>query len=255
MERAGRLLIFGNGRRIGRGRRKLADPTCRRRGCGGRRMHGLRTANHTRQRLMWHGSGGGGRYPAEASTVAARTNLFFHAFGGLHRVRHERWRGIQRDRQEEDEHPAEYAHTGASYHGPEMSSAPATGLLPPVVDALKGPEGTAGRRAPQGRPRSARARPGLRLHWPGSGPAQRERPPGQGLVSGASNALAAGEAPSWVAAMLGHTSPEMLFCVYARFIPNRTRRDGSALLSRMTERANAETAEPASAAVLPKYSR
>ncbi len=71
----------------------------------------------------------------------------------------------------------------------------------------------------------------------------------------ASNALAAGEAPSWVAAMLGHTSPEMLFSVYARFIPNRTRRDGSALLSRMTERVNAETAEPAGAAVLPKYSR
>jgi integrase len=42
----------------------------------------------------------------------------------------------------------------------------------------------------------------------------------------ASNALAAGEAPSWVATMLGHTSPEMLFSVYARYIPNRTRRDG-----------------------------
>ncbi len=50
----------------------------------------------------------------------------------------------------------------------------------------------------------------------------------------ASNALAAGEAPSWVAAQLGHTTPEMLFTVYARFIPNRTRRDGSALLARMT---------------------
>ena len=49
----------------------------------------------------------------------------------------------------------------------------------------------------------------------------------------ASNALAAGEAPSWVAAQLGHTTPEMLFSVCARFIPNRTRRDGSALLSRM----------------------
>ena len=71
----------------------------------------------------------------------------------------------------------------------------------------------------------------------------------------ASNALAAGEAPSWVAAMLGHTSPEMLFSVYARYIPNRTRRDGSALLSRMTERKDAETAEPAASAVLPKYSR
>jgi len=35
--------------------------------------------------------------------------------------------------------------------------------------------------------------------------------------------------------MLGHASPEMLFSVYARFIPNRTRRDGSALVSRMGE--------------------
>jgi integrase len=49
----------------------------------------------------------------------------------------------------------------------------------------------------------------------------------------ASNALAAGEAPSWVAAMLGHTTPEMLFTVYSRYIPNRTRRDGSALAARM----------------------
>jgi len=31
----------------------------------------------------------------------------------------------------------------------------------------------------------------------------------------ASNALAAAEAPSWVAAMLGHASPEMLCSVYA----------------------------------------
>ena len=51
----------------------------------------------------------------------------------------------------------------------------------------------------------------------------------------ASNALAAGEAPGWVAQQLGNTTPEMLFKVYARFIPNRTRRDGSALLARMTE--------------------
>ncbi len=51
----------------------------------------------------------------------------------------------------------------------------------------------------------------------------------------ASNALAAGEAPPWVSRMLGHTSPEMLFRVYARFIPNKTRRDGSAFLARMVE--------------------
>jgi integrase len=71
----------------------------------------------------------------------------------------------------------------------------------------------------------------------------------------ASNALAAGEAPSWVAAMLGHASPEMLFSVYARYIPNRTRRDGSALVCRMdgTETTKKPTEE--AAAVLPKYSR
>jgi integrase len=49
----------------------------------------------------------------------------------------------------------------------------------------------------------------------------------------ASNALAAEESPSWVSAMLGHASPEIRFSVYARYIPNRTRRDGSALLQRM----------------------
>ena len=49
----------------------------------------------------------------------------------------------------------------------------------------------------------------------------------------ASNALEAGEPPSWVSRMLGHATPEMLFQVYVRFIPNRTRRDGTALLARM----------------------
>lgn len=54
----------------------------------------------------------------------------------------------------------------------------------------------------------------------------------------ASNALSAGEAPSWVAAMLGHRTAEMLFQVYARYIPNRTRRDGSAFAGRMTGEGN-----------------
>ncbi len=71
----------------------------------------------------------------------------------------------------------------------------------------------------------------------------------------ASNALAAGEAPSWVAAMLGHASPEMLFSVYTRYIPNRTRRDGSALVGRMSEPKQGENADPAASMVLPKYSR
>ena len=66
----------------------------------------------------------------------------------------------------------------------------------------------------------------------------------------ASNALAAGEAPSWVAQMLGHTTPEMLFTVYARYIPNRTRRDGSAFASRMSEPAVPEAQK--AVAVIPK---
>ena len=39
--------------------------------------------------------------------------------------------------------------------------------------------------------------------------------------------LAAGENPEWIARQLGH-SAQMLFSTYARFVPNLTRRDGSA---------------------------
>lgn len=63
----------------------------------------------------------------------------------------------------------------------------------------------------------------------------------------ASNALAAGEAPSWVSQQLGHSSPEMLFQVYARWIPNRTRRDGSALFLRMTQSEPLSSAEGSAA--------
>jgi len=59
----------------------------------------------------------------------------------------------------------------------------------------------------------------------------------------ASNALAAGESPTWVARMLGHATPEMLFKVYARFIPNLTRRDGSALAARMGPKESRRTPE------------
>lgn len=40
--------------------------------------------------------------------------------------------------------------------------------------------------------------------------------------------LAAGENPLWIARQLGHSSTEMLFKVYGRFVPNLTRQDGSA---------------------------
>jgi integrase len=41
--------------------------------------------------------------------------------------------------------------------------------------------------------------------------------------------LAANETPEWIAKVLGHASTEMLFRVYSRFVPNMTRRDGSAM--------------------------
>lgn len=41
--------------------------------------------------------------------------------------------------------------------------------------------------------------------------------------------LGAGENPQWIARQLGHTSTEMLFRVYARYVPNLTRKDGSAM--------------------------
>lgn len=40
--------------------------------------------------------------------------------------------------------------------------------------------------------------------------------------------LGAGENPEWVARQLGHTNTMMLFKTYSRFVPNLTRRDGSA---------------------------
>lgn len=40
--------------------------------------------------------------------------------------------------------------------------------------------------------------------------------------------LSAGENPEWIARQLGHSTTEMLFRVYSRYIPNVTRRDGSA---------------------------
>jgi len=146
-------------------------------------------------------------------------------------------------------------------------------LLPPVLDALKAQKAQqaaerlkAGRGAPEAGQDYVFTGPagGLlnvnalrdRTWYPTlTAAGLRRRTMYQTRHTFASNALAAGEAPSWVAAMLGHTSPEMLFSVYARYIPNRTRRDGSALLSRMTERPDAATLESAGAAVLPKYSR
>ena len=41
--------------------------------------------------------------------------------------------------------------------------------------------------------------------------------------------LASGEAPEWIARQMGHTTTEMLFRIYSRYVPNLTRQDGSAM--------------------------
>jgi integrase len=46
--------------------------------------------------------------------------------------------------------------------------------------------------------------------------------------------LAAGESPEWIARQLGHSSTEMLFKVYSRYVPNLTRNDGSAFENLLT---------------------
>jgi integrase len=57
----------------------------------------------------------------------------------------------------------------------------------------------------------------------------RRRNPYQSRHTAATLWLAAGESPEWIARQLGHASTEMLFRVYSRYVPNLTRRDGSAM--------------------------
>ncbi|MDA3832021.1 MAG: DUF3596 domain-containing protein [Spirochaetales bacterium] len=50
--------------------------------------------------------------------------------------------------------------------------------------------------------------------------------------------LASGENPEWIARQMGHSSTEMLFTVYSRFVPNLTRQDGSAFENLLVTRIN-----------------
>ena len=50
--------------------------------------------------------------------------------------------------------------------------------------------------------------------------------------------LASGENPEWIARQMGHTTTEMLFRVYSRFVPNLTRQDGSAFERLLTTNLN-----------------
>lgn len=61
--------------------------------------------------------------------------------------------------------------------------------------------------------------------------------------------LASGEAPEWIARQLGHTSTEMLFRVYSRYVPNLTRQDGSAMERLLASRLSQGPLVPIAAAV------
>jgi integrase len=53
--------------------------------------------------------------------------------------------------------------------------------------------------------------------------------------------LAAGENPEWIARQMGHASTQMLFRVYSRYIPNLTRKDGSAFERLITSHISLDT--------------
>jgi integrase len=61
----------------------------------------------------------------------------------------------------------------------------------------------------------------------------RTRPLYQARHTFATLALSSDEKIGWVAEMLGHTTTEMGIWHYHKFIPNLTRRDGSALASQI----------------------
>ena len=56
--------------------------------------------------------------------------------------------------------------------------------------------------------------------------------------------LAAGESPEWIARQMGHTTTEMLFRVYSRYVPNLTRQDGSAFEKLLQSQFNVNGTKP-----------
>jgi integrase len=76
----------------------------------------------------------------------------------------------------------------------------------------------------------------------------KKRPPYQMRHTAATLMLAAGENPEWVASILGHSTTEMLFRVYSRFVPNLTRSDGLAFSGLVNSHFGQRAAAPAPAA-------
>ncbi len=69
------------------------------------------------------------------------------------------------------------------------------------------------------------------------------RAPYQSRHTAASLWIASGESPEWIARQLGHANTMMLFKVYSKFVPNLTRKDGSAFEMFIEKRLNAELSE------------
>ena len=57
--------------------------------------------------------------------------------------------------------------------------------------------------------------------------------------------LAAGESPEWIARQLGHTTTEMLFRTYSRYVPDLIRQDGNAFDALVTDVINLKEEERA----------
>ena len=57
----------------------------------------------------------------------------------------------------------------------------------------------------------------------------KKRNPYQSRHTAATLWLAAGESPEWIARQMGHSTTEMLFRIYSRYVPNLTKNDGSAI--------------------------
>lgn len=68
----------------------------------------------------------------------------------------------------------------------------------------------------------------------------RKRRPYQTRHTAATLWLASGESPEWIARQMGHTTTEMLFRVYSRYVPNLTRQDGSAFERLLINEFNAQ---------------
>lgn len=73
----------------------------------------------------------------------------------------------------------------------------------------------------------------------------KKRRPYQTRHTAATLWLAAGESPEWIANQMGHTTTEMLFRTYSRFVPNLTRQDGSAMSRLLAAHGFGAVAEPA----------